>query len=130
GGQATYPARRVHLPVSWGANPQKKPVQLSRRASSPRAQRASSPAQSDMIRRTANEAESQRPRQGGWAMDAALRDELLAMAGEDQRVRAELAADGSLFDGYHPRMEEVHRRNAARLTAIIEGHASPRPPLV
>src|SRR3954447_10916922 len=50
---------------------------------------------------------------------AGLREHLLAMAEEDQRVRAELDADGSLFDGYHPRMAEVHRRNAARLEAII-----------
>jgi hypothetical protein len=54
-----------------------------------------------------------------------LREELLAMAAEDQAVRAELAADGSLFEGYHPRMEEVHRRNAARLTEIIERHGWP-----
>jgi hypothetical protein len=30
------------------------------------------------------------------------------MVNEDHRVRAELAADGSLFDGYHPRMRAVH----------------------
>ena len=53
-------------------------------------------------------------------LNPALRDELLAMADEDQRVRAELAADGSLFTGYHPRMELVHRRNAARLAAILD----------
>ncbi len=52
-------------------------------------------------------------------MNAALRGELVAMAEEDQRVRAELAADGSLFDGYHPRMRAVHDKNAARLTEII-----------
>lgn len=46
-----------------------------------------------------------------------LREELLATEAEDRRVRAELAADGSLFDGYHPRMAEVHRRNAGRLAA-------------
>lgn len=55
-------------------------------------------------------------------MNRALRDELLSMADEDRRVRAELAADGSLFDGYHPRMEEVHRRNATRLKEIIAAH--------
>jgi hypothetical protein len=59
-----------------------------------------------------------------------LRAELLAMAAEDQRVRAGLAADGSLFDGYHPRMAEVHRRNAARLAAILDCHAWPGPSLV
>jgi hypothetical protein len=58
-------------------------------------------------------------------MNAALRDELLAMAAEDQQVRAELAADGSLFDGYHPRMQVVHDKNAARLTKIIEEYGWP-----
>ena len=37
----------------------------------------------------------------------------------DLSFRAELAEDGSLFDGYHPRMESLHRENAARLRAII-----------
>jgi Family of unknown function (DUF6624) len=58
-------------------------------------------------------------------MNEALRAELLALAEEDRRVRAELAADGSLFDGYHPRMAEVHRRNAARLVEILEAHGWP-----
>jgi hypothetical protein len=49
----------------------------------------------------------------------ALRQELLAMIAEDEQVRAELAADGSLYQGYHPRMAEVHRRNAARMTGLI-----------
>ena len=52
------------------------------------------------------------------------------MAAEDQRVRAELAADGSLFDGYHPRMAEVHLRNGARLAAILDRHGWPAPGLV
>jgi hypothetical protein len=58
-------------------------------------------------------------------MEDVLRNELLAMQAEDRRVRAELLADGSLGDGYHPRMEEVHRRNAARLTEIIEERGWP-----
>jgi hypothetical protein len=62
--------------------------------------------------------------------DPALRTELLAMAGEDRRVRALLAADGSLFDGYHPRMAEVHRRNAARLAEILDRSGWPGPSLV
>ena len=45
-------------------------------------------------------------------MDDALRHQLVAMAAEDARVRAELAATGELFRGYAPRMEDVHRRNA------------------
>jgi hypothetical protein len=49
-----------------------------------------------------------------------LRHELLQMRAADERVRAELAEDGSLFDGYHPRMAEAHRRNAERLAAILD----------
>lgn len=51
------------------------------------------------------------------AEEAAL---LVALADEDARVRAELAAAGTLWDGYHPEMEAVHRRNAERLRAIID----------
>ena len=58
-------------------------------------------------------------------MNVELRDELLAMAAEDQRVRVELAADGSLFDGYHPTTQVIHDRNAARLTEVIEQHGWP-----
>jgi hypothetical protein len=63
-------------------------------------------------------------------MNASLRDEMVAMAEEDQRVRAELAAGGSLFDGYHPNMQAVHDKNAARLTEIIEQHGWPGRSLV
>ena len=56
---------------------------------------------------------------------AALRAELLAMAAEDLAVRAELARSGALFDSYHPRMREVHERNAGRLGAILEAHGWP-----
>ena len=42
------------------------------------------------------------------------------MQAEDDRVRARLAGDGSLFGAYHPEMEAVHRANAARLRAIVE----------
>jgi hypothetical protein len=55
----------------------------------------------------------------------AIRVELLAMAQEDLRVRAELAADGTLFEGYHPRMREVHDRHAARLARILDDHGWP-----
>ncbi|MBW4699886.1 MAG: hypothetical protein KME03_18705 [Aphanocapsa lilacina HA4352-LM1] len=63
-------------------------------------------------------------------MDDQLRTELVAMAAEDQLVRAELAADGSLFAGYHPRMEAVHRRNAGRLEAILAAYGWPGRSLV
>ena len=54
-----------------------------------------------------------------------LTDFLLGLAREDARVREELAADGSLFQGYHPRMREVHERNAAALSEIIAAHGWP-----
>lgn len=59
-----------------------------------------------------------------------LRDELIRMAEEDLRVREELAADGSLFEGYHPRMAEVHRRNGRRLFEIIDQYGWPGKTLV
>ena len=48
-----------------------------------------------------------------------LAAELIAMAAEDQRVRTELLAEGVLFDGYQPRMAEVHHRNALRLASVM-----------
>ena len=54
--------------------------------------------------------------------NSALRDELLLMRAEDERVSDELAADGSLYKGYHPRMVEVHRNNGERLAEIINEH--------
>jgi hypothetical protein len=54
------------------------------------------------------------------AQDEELRVELLALAAEDQRVRAELLAEGTLFEGYRPRMAEVHHRNGVRLSAIMD----------
>ena len=54
------------------------------------------------------------------AIDEKLRQDLISMAEEDLRVREELAATGELFEGYHPKMEAVHLKNAARLTEMIE----------
>ena len=64
------------------------------------------------------------------AQNAALRDELLALAAKDQAVRTALAADGSLFQGYHRRMAEVHRHNALRLAAVLAEHGWPGRSLV
>jgi hypothetical protein len=58
-------------------------------------------------------------------MDDGLRRELLELARADEDVRTELAADGSLFEGYHPRMEAVHRRNAQRLRELLAAHGWP-----
>lgn len=63
-------------------------------------------------------------------MPPELAAELLAMAAEDLATRERLAADGSLFDGYHPEMRAVHERNADRLAAIIDEHGWPAAALV
>jgi hypothetical protein len=63
-------------------------------------------------------------------LNETLRRELLAMREEDLRVRAEVIQGASMLDGYHPRMEEVHRCNAARLKEIIAEHGWPGRSLV
>ena len=52
------------------------------------------------------------------------------MQAEDERVREELAADGQLYEGYHPRMTEVHQKHGARLSDIIDEHGGPLKSLV
>jgi hypothetical protein len=63
-------------------------------------------------------------------MNEQLKQEILEMADEDRRVRAELVATGELFDGYNPRMAEVHRRNGERLQAIVREFGWPGKSLV
>jgi hypothetical protein len=58
-------------------------------------------------------------------IDESLRAELVAMRAEDTRVRNERVASGELGGHYVPRMEEVHRRNAARLRELIAIHGWP-----
>lgn len=52
------------------------------------------------------------------------------MREEDLRVRSELLSGASSFGGYHPRMEELHMQNAARLKEIIAEHGWPGRSLV
>lgn len=49
-----------------------------------------------------------------------LRDELLRMARADLALRAALAAEGKLHQGYHPAMEALHLRHGARLWSILD----------
>ena len=63
-------------------------------------------------------------------MDDALRAELIALRDYDQRVRSQLIAEGTLFGGYNPRMEQVHRANAARLREVVARHGWPGRELV
>jgi hypothetical protein len=52
------------------------------------------------------------------------------MLDEDTRVREDLAATGELYDGYAPRMAEVHARHARELEAIIDEYGWPGRALV
>ena len=54
-----------------------------------------------------------------------LRSKLLAMRTEDRRVRQELLESGELGGAYVPRMEEVHRKNAAGLRQLIVHYGWP-----
>lgn len=63
-------------------------------------------------------------------LNDALRTELLSMADTDQGVRADLVREGTLFDGYHPRMANIHHANARRLSEIMDAVGWPAPDLV
>jgi hypothetical protein len=54
-----------------------------------------------------------------------LRQDLLEMRAEDRTVRQELIDSGELGGPYVPRMEDVHRNNAARLRELIELYGWP-----
>jgi hypothetical protein len=54
------------------------------------------------------------------ARDEQLRQDLLTMVADDLSLREALVSDGSLFEGYHPRMQQMHSRNAERLLGIIQ----------
>lgn len=54
-----------------------------------------------------------------------LRERLLALIAEDERVRAQLERSGELFDGYASAMEAVHLRNAEVLEAIVDEYGWP-----
>lgn len=53
-------------------------------------------------------------------IDQALRRRLLALAAADAATRDRLAADGSLFEDYHPEMRRVHEANADVLRRIVD----------
>jgi hypothetical protein len=63
-------------------------------------------------------------------MDEDLRADLIKWIAEDDETSERLARDGSLFVGYHPQMEAVHRRNAARLREVLTQVGWPRRELV
>ena len=63
-------------------------------------------------------------------MNDSLKQQLVEMVEEDRRVRAKLDATGELYQGYAPRMAEVHLRNAQALEAIIDRFGWPGKSLV
>jgi len=58
-------------------------------------------------------------------MKTQIAQELIEMALHDLQVREKLFNDGALSDGYNPEMEAVHKKNAARLTEIVEEFGYP-----
>lgn len=59
-------------------------------------------------------------------MNEKLRNELLSMRGEDQRMLQKLIDDGTLGTvEYHPKMKAVHERNNIRIKEIISEHGWP-----
>jgi hypothetical protein len=54
------------------------------------------------------------------ATPSAWAEALIAAARKDLETRSRLAADGSLFEGYHPEMEAVHQANAALLDRAFD----------
>lgn len=63
-------------------------------------------------------------------MNASLQLQLFAMRSRDEQVRTELVSEGLLFEGYHPRMEAVHRSNAEQLRIIFQKYGWPGEDLV
>ncbi|RYZ81681.1 MAG: hypothetical protein EOP04_23505 [Proteobacteria bacterium] len=58
-------------------------------------------------------------------MNTPLSQELIEMARQDIQLRRQLAADHSLFNGYHPKMKALHDKNANRLSAIVDQYGWP-----
>lgn len=54
-----------------------------------------------------------------------LRRRLVSLARRDAETRERLAADGSLFRGYHPEMQAVHEENATILERVIQERGWP-----
>jgi len=53
-------------------------------------------------------------------MKTHIAQELIEMARLDLHVREKLLKEGELSEGYNPKMEAVHKKNAARLEQIID----------
>lgn len=63
-------------------------------------------------------------------MNTEIKHKILEMRALDDRVRARLVQEGTLYDGYHPEMEAVHNQNAEGLEKIIDQIGWPTAELV
>ena len=63
-------------------------------------------------------------------MNEDLKRSLLQMVEEEGRLRAELASDGSLYEGYPQQIRELHLRQANELEKIVDIHGWPKISLV
>lgn len=63
-------------------------------------------------------------------MNTSLQERLSSLVRRDVRARERLAADGSLFQGYHPEMRAIHEANAAELDQILRQDGWPTALLV
>jgi hypothetical protein len=64
-------------------------------------------------------------RQNG-AMDNARKNEILALAAEDDRLRKRLEQDGSFFAEYSEELEGIHLRNSEKLASYVAEFGFPR----
>jgi hypothetical protein len=54
-----------------------------------------------------------------------IKKHLLLLLNKDKETREGLAANGELFDGYHPEMEKVHKENGKQLKEIVDTYGWP-----
>ncbi len=65
------------------------------------------------------------PHSGEDGLQSDLRQLLISLAARDLETRERLAADLSLFDGYHPEMQAIHEKNAAIVDEVIKERGWP-----
>ncbi|WP_341912886.1 DUF6624 domain-containing protein [Ferrovibrio terrae] len=58
-------------------------------------------------------------------MDQSLRQKLIGMVEDARRLRAVLAADGSLFQGYNEQLRNLHNTHAKTLADIVDAKGWP-----
>ena len=63
-------------------------------------------------------------------MNQKIREKLIALQNKDLEIRQHFVENRELFDGYNPKMEEIHKENAKQLKKIIKQHGWPGKNLV